>query len=120
MGAPDVLRQLRKLGVTVNFDRPTGQLRARPVPLPDRARELIQANHNVLAFALALDAHIVGDLVPVDGDALDSYSEWVARKILGVKSGRRTHPPVPLWITPLARCAGAPGWPAPTTSRAPR
>jgi hypothetical protein len=50
--SPDALAQLRDLGVTVTFDRPTGQLRARPRPVPDRARVLIRAHRDLIAAAL--------------------------------------------------------------------
>ena len=48
----DVLDQLRDLGVTVTLDGITGQLRARPVPVPDRARDLIRANRDLIAAVL--------------------------------------------------------------------
>jgi hypothetical protein len=43
MSVAEVLAALEDAGVTVTLDRPTGQLHARPRPLPDRARELIRA-----------------------------------------------------------------------------
>ena len=106
-----VLDQLRDLGVSVIIER--DQLLARPRPMPDRARDLLRAHRDDIARELQLvqesrtreavasdgavvhdpvellandpdlDAWIVGDLVPVDEEALDSYSAWVAMEFYG-------------------------------------
>jgi hypothetical protein len=82
MGSPDVLDQLRDLGVTVTLDRPTGKLQARPRPVPDRARDLLRAHRGLIAAALTnacsvedpvglllggIGGHIVGELIPKRG-----------------------------------------------------
>ena len=112
---PAVLDQLRDLGIAITLDRPTGELRARPAPVPDRARELIRANRALIVAALEdpvqllvddddLDAWVVGDLLPVDGDALDSYSAWVAMTFFGMSEDEIEAEPkgvhLPYWAPP--------------------
>jgi hypothetical protein len=51
----ETLELLTELGVTVTLDQQTGQLRARPRPVPALARELIAANR-ALVHAVLLGA----------------------------------------------------------------
>jgi hypothetical protein len=48
----ETLQLLDELGVTVILDRPTGQLHARPVPVPPVVRELIMVNRPLLHAVL--------------------------------------------------------------------
>ena len=113
-----VLDQLRDLGVSVIVE--SGQLLARPRPLPDRARDLLRAHRDELARILAdpvellvndpdLDGWIVGDLVPVDEEALDSYSAWVGMEFFGLSEDEVEAEPkgvhLPYWAPP-----DRPGW----------
>jgi hypothetical protein len=51
-----LLEVLDDMGVTVTLDRPTGQLHARPRPLPALAVEIIRTNRP-LVHAVLLGAH---------------------------------------------------------------
>jgi hypothetical protein len=51
----ELLELLGDMGVTVTLDRPTGQLRVRPRPVPTIGAELIRANRPLI-FAVLLGA----------------------------------------------------------------
>jgi hypothetical protein len=53
VSAAELLATLEDAGVTVTFDRPTGQLHVRPRPVPASAAELIRPNREILADFLA-------------------------------------------------------------------
>jgi hypothetical protein len=82
------------------------------IPGADPDTQPVPDNGEAVEQLLAMGT-VVGDLIPVDGNALDSYSRWVATEILGVtdeeilRQGEGTH--LPYWADP-------PRWrrPAPT------